>query len=435
MPLFGRRITLLSALAVSMTVSLWAPAALAASSFTHTVEFSSTDITTTQVAGHDIIEMYGLRSTLELGHPELPVAFIRFALPDGMVAIEASAIVTQASVIPGRFEVRPVQPQIPFSLPMIPEWLDPAPSIYESPTPYPSTACRLMDTGNMSGHRITTVAVYPLQYNPTDGTLTLNETVTITIEFESDGRAARVPSARSVRADRIVVERVRNFVANPHDVVEAPLLMTRDGQVDYLIVTSSTYEPLFQPLTDWKEQKGLKTEIVTTSWIYSNYSGVDNAEMVRNCIIDYYENHGTLWVLLGGDTDVVPARAAYAQNIGSSSENSPICDLYYSDLDGTWNGDGDSTWGEITQDDIDLYADVYVGRAPVNTTTEASRFVTKVLTYEGSPAGNTLPTDYQENMLFLAEVLWTEPWTDHAICKNYIDDESVPGQFDPITKL
>ncbi len=435
MRLSGRRITLLSALAVLITVSLWAPAALAASSLTHTMQFSSTDITTTHVAAYDVIEMHGLRSTLELGRPELPVAFIRFALPEGMTAVEASATVTQASVIPGRFEVRPVQPQIPFSLPMIPEWLDPEPSIYESPTPYPSTACRLMDTGNMSGHRVATVAVYPIQYSPADGALTLNETVTIAIEFERDGRAARTPAARSIRADRVVVERVKDFVVNPHDVTGTPTLTTRDDQVDYLVVTSSTYEPLFQPLIDWKEQKGLKAEVVTTSWIYSNYSGVDNAEMVRNCIIDYYENHGTLWVLLGGDTAVVPARAAYAYNVGSGSENSPICDLYYSDLDGTWNGDGDSTWGEITQDDIDLYADVYVGRAPVNTTAEASRFVTKVLTYEGSPAGNALPTDYQENMLFLAEVLWTDPWTDHAICKNYIDDESVPGQFDPIKKL
>ncbi len=435
MRLSERRIVLSSALVVVMIMCLWAPAALAAPSLAYSMEFSSHELVTSRVTGYDVIEMKGLRSTLELGRPELPVAFIRFALPDGMTASSASATVARVSVLPERFRIRPVQPQIPLSLPRIPEWIDPEPSVYESPAPYPSMACRLMDTGNMSGHRVATVAVYPLQYSPLDGRLTLNESITVTLELERDTRVSRVPARRSERADAVVVGRVRDFVVNPYDVEAASTLTTRDDQVDYLIVTSSTYESLFQPLADWKEQKGLTTEIVSTSWIYANYDGVDNAEMVRNCIIDYYENHGTLWVLLGGDTNIVPARAAYAYNVGSGSENSPICDLYYSDLDGTWNGDGDSTWGEITQDSIDLYADVYVGRAPVNSTTEASRFVTKVLTYEGSPAGNTLPTDYQENMLFLAEVLWTDPWTDHAICKNYIDDESVPGQFDPITKL
>ncbi len=435
MRLSVRRIVLSSALVVFMTMLLWAPAALAASSLAYSMEFSSHELVTSRVAGYDVIEMEGLRSTLELGRPELPVAFIRFALPDGMTAVSALATVERVSEIPESFRVRPVQPQIPFSLPTIPEWIDPEPSIYESPASYPTVACRLMDTGNMSGHRVATVAVYPLQYSPLAGTLTLNESITVTLQIERDTRASRIPARRSERADQVVVGRIRDFVVNPYDVEEAPALTTRDGDVDYLIVTSSTYESLFQPLADWKEQKGLTTEIVTTSWIYANYAGVDDAEMVRNCIIDYYENHGTLWVLLGGDTNVVPARAAYAYNIGSSSENSPICDLYFSDLDGTWNGDGDGTWGEISHDDLDLYADVYVGRAPVNTTTEASRFVSKVLTYEGAPAGNTLPTDYQENMLFLAEVLWSEPWTDHAICKNYIDDESVPEQFDPITKL
>ncbi|MEA3409460.1 MAG: C25 family cysteine peptidase, partial [Candidatus Eisenbacteria bacterium] len=188
----------------------------------------------------------------------------------------------------------------------------------------------------------------------------------------------------------------------------------------------------------WKAQKGLTTEVVTTTWVYANYTGVDMQEQIRNCIIDYYENKGTMWVLLGGDTGVVPARTVYAMTSGvggAADEDKIRCDLYYGDLDGTWDGNGDGTYGQISLDDIDMYADVFVGRAPIDNATEAARFVNKVLTYEGAPGGDPLPSDYQENMLFMAEVLWTDPWTDHAICKNMIDDESVPERFDPITKL
>jgi len=46
-------------------------------------------------------------------------------------------------------------------------------------------------------------------------------------------------------------------------------------------------------------------------------------------------------------------------------------DLYYSDLDGNWDADGDSIYGERT-DNVNLYADVFVGRAPVDITAEVN---------------------------------------------------------------
>ncbi len=419
---------LLTAMGAISTISAAQPTAM-------TLDFAESDITTVRDGEFDVIRIDGLRATLDLGHPELPVQYLRFALPEGTTASGLDVSVRDISTLPGRYTVRPVQPQIPFSLPVVPERIDPSPDVYESARPYPESPARLIDTGNVGGHTVATVAVYPLQYHPSDGTLTLNGTIEISIATSPAERAARRPAARSATASEAVAGRVRTMVVNPQDVLPVATPRTRDAGVDYLIITDATYVDEFQPLADWKTDKGVPAEIITTSSIYSGYSGVDNQERIRNCIIDYYTTQGTTWVLLAGDTDVVPARRAFAMDVGTSNENALQCDLYYSDLDGTWNGDGDSTWGEITQDDLDLYADVFVGRAPVNTSTEASRFVSKVLTYEGAPGGNPLPTDYQEEMLFLAEVLWDEPFTDHGICKNMIDDDSVPPNFDPITKL
>jgi hypothetical protein len=109
------------------------------------------------------------------------------------------------------------------------------------------------------------------------------------------------------------------------------------------------------------------------------------------------------------------------------------CDLYYSDLDGTWNADGDLYYGEVPSDDINMYADVFVGRAPVSNSAEADLFVTKVLTYEGL---YTLPTDYFQDALFAGEVLWGDPadpedpdYTDAGVAKNLIDSLYVPPAF------
>jgi hypothetical protein len=114
--------------------------------------------------------------------------------------------------------------------------------------------------------------------------------------------------------------------------------------------------------------------------------------------------------------------------MGESNNEIP-CDLYYADLDGDWNENGNSVYGEVG-DNVDMYADVFVGRAPVEDAAEASVFVDKLLDYERDALN-----EHALDMLFLAEILWSNPYTDASISKDHIDDLYVPDRFDPITKL
>lgn len=52
------------------------------------------------------------------------------------------------------------------------------------------------------------------------------------------------------------------------------------------------------PLMEWKNQKGVKTIILSN---FSEYTGSDNAEKIRNMIKDYHEKENIQWVLLAGD--------------------------------------------------------------------------------------------------------------------------------------
>jgi hypothetical protein len=58
-------------------------------------------------------------------------------------------------------------------------------------------------------------------------------------------------------------------------------------------------------------------------------------------------------------------------------------DLYFACLDGSWNHDGDGIWGEPTDGetggDVDLLAEVCVGRVPVETAAEVTNFVARCL--------------------------------------------------------
>ena len=67
-------------------------------------------------------------------------------------------------------------------------------------------------------------------------------------------------------------------------------------------------------------------------------------------------------------------------------------------LDGDWNADGDALFGEgfwqgFEDDLADLYPDVFVGRAPVSTSTEVQTFIAKSTTYENTPPPGYVDSD------------------------------------------
>ncbi|MCK4543917.1 hypothetical protein KAU43_00110, partial [candidate division WOR-3 bacterium] len=164
------------------------------------------------------------------------------------------------------------------------------------------------------------------------------------------------------------------------------------GNAEYIIITPSSFVNAFQPLAWWKSKKGIYTSIVTTDSIYNNWSGYDNAEKVRNFIKEAKDS-GAIYILLGGQADYengeeyVARRDVYCMTTGLNyynDEDTIPCDMYYANLDGTWDSDGDHIYGEMS-DGVDLYADIYVGRAPVKNTSQIADFISKIMAYENNP--------------------------------------------------
>ncbi len=198
------------------------------------------------------------------------------------------------------------------------------------------------------------------------------------------------------------------------------------GNADYIIITQDSLASAFQPLVEWKNRKGIRTKVITLSYIYANYTGSDNADKIRNFIKDAHANWGTDYILLGGQCDyensqeIVPRRNVYCMSSNAgyyTDEDTIISDLYFADTNGTWDGNGNGTYGE-TGDGVDMYPDVYVGRAPVLNVSEVNNFVNKVLTYEKSPN-----TTYNATSYYPQGNLWD---TNHG---TYMNDTM--AQFEP----
>ena len=307
--------------------------------------------------------------------------------------------------------------------------------------------------GYLAGYRIATVEVYPLQYEPVPGTLRLARDVRVSITLRSDASEA-APRLRQTRAASSLYRRVvEQIVSNPEDVARHTPDATGDTQddgplgfaprftpslegssVEYVIITNEELEPYFEELAAWRTKTGIPAVVRTVSWIEANYpGGADTAERIRMFIQDAYESWGTTYVLLGGDTNIVPTRSCFTTYYGSVFVPG---DIYYSSVEGNWNGDGDHLYGEGYHgyldpgDNVDFYPELFVGRAPAKNSVEVETFIDKTMAYEKSPSLTMTARN-----LYLAEVLFPYDWQGGGYSLDGAADvieaslDSIPGRI------
>ncbi|MCX6834959.1 MAG: C25 family cysteine peptidase [candidate division Zixibacteria bacterium] len=155
---------------------------------------------------------------------------------------------------------------------------------------------------------------------------------------------------------------------------------------DYLVVTSASLADALQPLVAYKNETGYRTELHLIEDILPQQPGRDDAEKLREYLKQFYAEGGR-YVLLAGDETVLPIRHAYPNSASSlpALDQLQVCDLYFADLTGDWDADGDGVWGEKYTDAVDVNPELLVGRLPINTPEEAANYVSKLIRYETDP--------------------------------------------------
>lgn len=388
-------------------LSLLLPCAVIAGTIDYSVTINTNDIITQVLNNYDYVSIAGYDNIMEPGHPALPVKVFSFVLPCDAVVEDIEVINEQGGYLSGTFTIFPAQKPIPVSLTYKGEFTLPDEAIYSRNTLYPSTTIELLHEGSLSGYRIASVAVKPLRYNPSTKKLYISNHISFQIHYQ--GGAVTVQTISEAQK-RLAQKRVATIVENKTDIdVYAPPMNRGLWDTEYFIITDPSFVDAFAPLKEWKTRRGVPTEIVTTSWIYGNYTGDDNPDQVRNFIKEAADS-GAVYFLLAGQCDpehgenYVPRRDTWCMTSGVggyNDEDTIPCDLYFSDLDRDWDNDGDGVYGEAT-DWVDMYSDVYVGRAPVKNTNQIENFICKVISYEKSPS-----SDIIEKILLPVGNLWS----------------------------
>ena len=401
---------------------------------TYQSSFSESDLIFDRENAFDLVSLKGCVKTGRPGHPDLPSRIIHLIVPaDGRVA---DVCITDAHkvILNGEFLVTPAQPDRRTDGSNTTEWTKPHPAIYNSDSLYPSAPVEIVGEGYLAGSHLVALALHPLQYQPRLQKLIFSTQLEISVELEQSDNFSTSSRTyrRSARVQRLQERILTRFADNKKDVPRfickspgSALCKTDLGgsaYPEYLVITSSELEPAFSPLVEWKAKKGTEAAIVRMDSILSAYPGRDDAEKLRNSLIEAYQN-GTSWVLLGGDEDVVPIRYVYPYRRSTPLETTElhICDLYFSNVDGAWDGDYDGIWGEPEQDDPDIYPDLFVGRVPCDDTAEARAFVDKLLSYEKNPGAGM--TDYLTRALWICSDQmrdWADGIGQHGLLSQYL---------------
>ncbi|MES2982481.1 MAG: C25 family cysteine peptidase [Verrucomicrobiota bacterium] len=341
------------------------------------------------------------------GTPWLPAKFVNVRVPDGAKVISVTVNPVKETLIAKGLNVYPVQPSVRGNQPA-PEFVKPHAAAYKSNKK--KELGKSGDAQQMREYTFVPVRINPVRLIAATGELYLAETVEITVEYKAQPQAAQAaPAKAGKRKDKAdpFEKMMRNMVVNPDvsfkttdgeaqapasskpipsvepQAAATPVETLPPGLCEYLIITSSDLAASFQALADYRAAfNGVTTHIVTTTTIYANYVGSDNQQKVRACIKDYVDNHGTLYVVLGGDGTKVPGR------LMTVNGRWVLSDLYYAGLDTNWNNlDGDGHYGEnlSTGTEGDLLADVFVGRIPMQSTKQVDNYTRKLIQYEKTP--------------------------------------------------
>jgi hypothetical protein len=366
------------------------------------------------------------------GQPDLPGL-------DLLLLVAPEAVAVDVRIEPLKVRREPLPGPLALARPLLTSEGQALPQEHLAPADgaFPPTWGQFGGLHDWRGYRMLAVNVHPFRVVDTADGPVLEVLEEYTIEMVTDPTVVReqpLARQRQVAGERAQLEAaLTGVVANPERIgsygrvdgvkldkagdpfLPAPRPSLDGSAVRYLIVTSEVLAGEFQRLADHRTAQGLPALVVTLEWIAANYrAGADMQETLRYFLQDAYAMWGVEFVLIGGDTDVVPTRVIRSNFYPYGGHTDIPTDLYYAGLDGSWAADGDGWFGEPyvnlanPGDEADFAADVNVGRAPVSSPLAVSQFVDKVIGYELAPVG----AGWANRALFAAEVLFPGSWSE-----------------------
>lgn len=214
---------------------------------------------------------------------------------------------------------------------------------------FPSSIVDLGDPYILRDYRGQVVSFYPFQYNPIKKVLRIYSAITVKVSSTGymDHRNILKRTKRQLISEEFKSIYDNHFLNNK-SIAHAKYSPLDDNPGSMLIISYGDFMDEMQPFGDWKNQKGISTEIVDVATIGNTWD-------IKGYVENYYKTKGLTYLLLVGDAAQVPSSKTYA-------------------------GDSDNNYGYILGDDH--YLDIFVGRFSAANASQVKTQVARTIHYE-----------------------------------------------------
>ncbi len=286
-------------------------------------------------------------SIMEAGSPDLPQLSTSIIIPDKskmIINVSNSEYVdyNNVNIAPSKGNLtRDINPaSVPFTYN----------NSYKENKFFPGELTKLSDPYVIRDLRGQTVNFYPIQYNPVTKVLRVYSKIDVEIISDNEiGNNILTRRSNSIKTNNEFMHIYDDLFINSNNDTRFEYL---SDQGSMLIICYDDFIDEMQPFVDWKNRKGILTEIVGLNEVGASTTSIQN--YVNNY---YYENNLT-YLLLVGDINQIPTHIVN----GAAS---------------------DPTFGFINGNDS--FAEVIVGRFSANNPSELQTQIDRTLTYEINP--------------------------------------------------
>ncbi len=267
----------------------------------------------------------------EIGKPNLPVKFVNLIIPAQKDISDISVNLGTRVAISLTHKIFPTQYSTPIGvIDSVHHFVKPDSTIYNSPGPWPNKIVEVVSDGYFDGNNhIVTLKIIPFQYYPLGNQVELITDININLSFINNNKRIDLPKWRSIKTQKMIDNALKAIVENKSDI---PLYQIKPKVIsiyendfqqlkkpkpvefhEYVIITTTALKPYFNDFVAWKKRKGIDIGVVTTSSIFTNYTGdyvsnlFDDAGKIRQYLRDLRELGG-VWVLFAGDYSALPIR-------------------------------------------------------------------------------------------------------------------------------
>jgi hypothetical protein len=298
---------------------------------------------------HTKLVLPGHVQLLERGAPQLPYITTSLIIPDQGTP--------QVRVVKSQYREYAIDPVAP-SKGSILRTVDPATVPYEFGPAYqggvfPAEIASVSEPYIVRDYRGVNVRLFPAQWDADRGLLRVLTSVTLEVVTEGSGGVnAKTTGFGQVSRtfDALYAQQFANYDGAAKYVING-------GEGPMLIVCYDAFVSAMQPFIQWKTERGIPVEMITTSSVGGTVSGIQAAIQQR-----YDSAAGLAFVVLVGDGAQVPHYSGAYEGAND--------DTRYMRLNGT-----------------DVYPDALISRISATTPTDVSTQTTKFIQYERDIAG------------------------------------------------